>query len=345
MSRISSSILKTDEPKSSSTAWRCRICESAGVFESYNVREHMFGYGDTFEYRRCVDCGCLQIVDVPVDLSRYYGPGYYSMGERPRHGWLVRALIRARNRHLVGRLDPLGGWLSRRWYFLALASLRPLKLSREMRILDVGCGGGELLQALQSVGFMHLLGVDPFIVDDIDLGGGVMVKRAELTDLMLEAGGKRGAFDLVMFHHSLEHIESPAITLRAACAALVPGGRRVVRIPTVDSYAWRHYGVDWCALDAPRHLVLHSRRSIALLAESCGFEVEAIVDDSTAFQFWGSEQYRRGVSLMRAGCHDILPAPGLFATEELRNFAQRAVEMNRQSDGDQIVVYLRRTVS
>ena len=344
MSQVASGILKTAIPKLSSTAWRCRICDSIGAFEIYSAREHMFGYGDTFEYRRCVDCGCLQIVDIPIDLSRYYGPGYYSMGERPRHGWLAKTLIRARNRYLTGDFDLLGGWIARHRRFLALASLRPLKLNRDTRILDVGCGGGELLLALQSVGFMHLLGVDPFIVEDLDLGGGLTVKRIELTDLVLQLQAN-GVFDLVMFHRSLEHIENPAATLRAAYAALVPGGRCVVRIPTVDSYAWRHYGVNWCALDAPRHLMLHSRRSIALLAKSCGFEVEAIVDDSTAFQFWGSEQYRRGVSLMRSDCHDILPAPGLFSAEELRRFAQQATQMNRYSDGDQIVVYLRRTAS
>lgn len=344
MNQIPSSIFKSAVPKLSSTAWRCSVCDSVGAFESYNVREHMFGYGDTFEYRRCIDCGCLQILNTPVDLSRYYGSGYYSMGERPRRGWLATMLIRARNRHLAGHFDPLGGCLARRWRFLALASLRPLKLNRNARILDVGCGGGELLLALQSAGFTRLLGVDPFVVADMDLGGGLIVKRVELTDLVLQLG-ESSAFDLVMFHHSLEHIENPVATLRAAYAALVPGGRCVVRIPTVDSYAWRYYGVDWCALDAPRHLMLHSRRSIALLAKKCGFEVDASIDDSTAFQFWGSEQYRRGVSLMRPGCHDILPATGLFTAEELRSFEQRAVEMNRQGDGDQIVVYLRRAAS
>jgi len=304
----------------------------------------MFGLDESFEYRLCFGCGCLQITDVPTDLGRYYGSGYYSMGERSCHSPLAAILIRARNRHLSRRFDPLGAWLARLRPFLALSSLRPLKIARDARIVDVGCGSGELLKALQSAGFTRLFGVDPFVARDIDLGGGLMVKRAELADLV-DQPDQSSSFNLVMFHHSLEHIDNPAISLRAAWKALLPGGYCIVRIPTVSSYAWRYYGVDWCALDAPRHLMLHSRCSIALMAASCGFEILGSADDSTAFQFWGSEQYRRGIALMRPGCHDILPAPGEFTSEEFRSFRQRAAELNRERDGDQIIVYLRRPVA
>lgn len=331
----------SDRSSTGAPTWRCRACADDGPFERHEAREHMFGLGERFEYRVCGACGCLQIADVPADLGRYYGPGYYSMGARPHHGRLAAALIRARNRHLAGRFDPLGAWLARRRPFLALASLRPLRPKTDARIVDVGCGGGELLQALQSAGFTHLLGVDPFVPHDLDLGGGLTVKRSELADLATHPAWVASA-DLVMFHHSLEHIADTAAALRAAHAVLVSGGHCVVRIPTVSSYAWRRYGVDWCALDAPRHLMLHSRRSIALLAERCGFEVRGIADDSTAFQFWGSEQYRRGVALMRPGCHDIVPAPGQFSDNTLRDFARRAAALNRLHDGDQIIVYLRR---
>ena len=323
--------------------WRCGVCGSTGPFERHHVHENMFGLDESFEYRLCFGCGCMQIVDVPTDLWRYYGSGYYSLGKGGDHGPLATIFIRARNRHLSGRFDPIGAWLARHRSYAALSSLRPLKFPRDARIVDVGCGNGELLRALQSAGFTRLLGLDPFVARDIDLGGGLMVKRAELVDLVDEPDQSK-SFNLVMFHHSLEHIDNPALALRSAWKALLPGGYCIVRIPTVSSYAWRYYGVNWCGLDAPRHLMLHSRRSIALMAVSCGFEIVGSADDSTAFQFWGSEQYRRGITLMRPSCNEFLPVPGEFTSEELRIFGQRAAKLNRDRDGDQIIVYLRRPV-
>jgi SAM-dependent methyltransferase len=312
----------------------CRICGGAAG-AVFRVREMMFGSGEGFDYFQCAACACLQIAEIPADVARHYGAGYYSFAERaPRRG-LRAALTRARNRHLVGAGDLVGWAVARRKPFLALSALRPLRLRRDARIVDVGCGGGELLQALQSIGFTELLGVDPFVASDLDLGNGLRVLRTELDQL-------QGERDLVMFHHSLEHVADPQANLAAARALLAPGGCCVVRIPTVSSFAWREYGVDWCALDAPRHFYLHSVASIGVLAAKAGFRVEAIESDSTAFQFWGSEQYRRGIALMRPGSHAIAPAPGLFTPAELRAYARRAEALNRERDGDQIIVYLRR---
>lgn len=318
------------------TGPHCRICDSAGPFQHHRVRDMMFGPGEHFDYRLCAACGCLQIADIPADLSRHYGKGYYSFGERTAAGRLGRLLVRARNRHLTGHANPLGWALARLRPFRALASLRPLGLRPDARIVDVGCGSGELLLALQSAGYTRLQGVDPFIAHDLDLGGGLRVQKAELDAL------PASSVDLVMFHHSLEHIVDEPAALRAAHRLLVPDGRCLVRIPTVSSHAWQHYGVDWCALDAPRHLVLHSRKSIAVLAERCGFRVCRITDDADAFQFWGSEQYRRGIPLMRSGCHDFTPAPGVVTTAQLRDMARRAEQLNREQAGDQIAVELQR---
>jgi SAM-dependent methyltransferase len=324
-----------NSPSSVETRLACRICGQAATGPRLSVREMMFGSKERFDYFECGACGCLQIVDIPDDLGRHYGEGYYSFAPRATHRGLTALLVDSRNRYLSGTRDMLGWAVSRLKPYLALASLRRLHLPRDARIVDVGCGGGELLQTLQSVGFTRLLGVDPFVAHELDLGGGLRVLKANLSEVNQTA-------DLVMFHHSLEHIGDQQGLLAAAHRLLVPGGHCLVRIPTVSSWAWRHYRADWCALDAPRHLYLHSKKSIRLLAEAAGFEVEDIVSDSTTFQFWGSEQYRRDIRLMQPGSHDIAPAPGAFTADELKSFERRARELNEANDGDQIVVYLRR---
>src|SRR4051794_13184627 len=113
----------------------------------------MFGWGEAFEYLECGRCGCLQIAQIPPDLARFYpNEGYYSY-KAPRQkrypAWLLR-LRSLRTRHRLGERSLPGLLLSRltdkqahfEWF-------RGRGVSLDSRILDVGCGAGDLLLRLQ----------------------------------------------------------------------------------------------------------------------------------------------------------------------------------------------------
>jgi SAM-dependent methyltransferase len=198
------------------------------------------------------------------------------------------------------------------------------------RILDVGCGAGSLLVALRNVGFTNLTGVDRFIEDDVQYGEGVKVMKGGLEDIS-------GQFDLIMFHHSLEHLPDPLGALTDARERLSSAGRVLVRIPVADSWAYAHYGIDWVGLEAPRHLFVYSRRGLRVLAERAGLVLERTIDDSTERQFWASELYRRGVQFQ--GSYDRWV--DYFSADEIAHFRQAAVELNRRGEGDEAAFVLR----
>jgi hypothetical protein len=100
-----------------------------------------------------------------------------------------------------------------------------------------------------------------------------------------------------MLHHVLEHVPDPRATLRAAHRLLRADGCCVVWTPLADGEPWARYGTDWYELDAPRHLFVFTRRSLASLAVEAGFRVDAEVDDSSELELLASEQYRRDVPL------------------------------------------------
>src|SRR6185437_9012453 len=100
----------------------------------------------------------------------------------------------------------------------------------------------------------------------------------------------------IMFHHSFEHIEDQIGTLAEVKSKLSPNGLCLIRIP-VAQWAWRHYGVNWVQLDAPRHFVIHTHESMIMAAEQAGLNIVNVEYDSTAFQFWGSELYRKDIPL------------------------------------------------
>jgi SAM-dependent methyltransferase len=290
----------------------CKICDGLTGAE-YIAREMMVGKREEFTYWECLDCGCLQIASIPDRLGDYYPNDYYSFSTR------IRPL-----RALADRL-----------YFKAPALLRPFlqgrdaayswvvyaKRKRGARILDVGCGVGKLVAILRGIG-LDAHGIDPFLEKETPY-----LRRSNLdrTD---------DGWDLIMFHHSLEHIPDNVTVLGHARERLNSGGRCLVRIP-LAAWAWQHYRVDWVQLDAPRHLVIHSLESFRRASKLAGFEILDTVFDSGAFQFYASELYRRNVPLK-----DQHSVNKWFDRGEMRSFEIRAANLNRQQLGDQACFYL-----
>jgi SAM-dependent methyltransferase len=216
-----------------------------------------------------------------------------------------------------------------------LFSLQALDVDRSQRILDIGCGAGLLLQSLHALGFQNLMGVDPLIGSDIEHESGLRISKRPLEEM-------DGVWDIVMFHHSFEHLPDPEAELQSVYRLLDDDGCCLIRIPTVSSFAWQHYAIHWVQLDVPRHFYLHSTGSMKMLADRAGFDVVDIRYDSTAFQFWGSEQILRGIALHDERSYAVNPRESIFSKQALATWAERAEELNRMRQGDQAVFYLRK---
>lgn len=288
----------------------------------------MFGSHEAFNYFECGQCGVLQIETVPGDLSRFYPAEYYAhQPPRVKAGVGLRRTTR-RLRLRISRslgmraLSPL----SDSYAWMEQAGTDP-----DARILDVGCGAGRLLLKLHEYGFAKLTGVDPYIKEDLRYPNGLVIHKKHLKQM-------RGSFDLVMAHHSLEHMPDPRSAFGEMARLCAPGGAVLLRVPITGTTAWRSYGVNWVQLDAPRHLFLFTRKGLEQLSRDAGLTLESMVFDSRGFQFWGSEQYLHGLPLEGPG----KPAKPLFSPSEMEAYEKRAVELNAKNDGDQACIVLRK---
>jgi 2-polyprenyl-3-methyl-5-hydroxy-6-metoxy-1,4-benzoquinol methylase len=317
----------------------CRICQNASQNKVHCVREMMLGLRDTFEYLECEACGCLQLLDPPQDMTRYYPSDYtaFRAVEETQSAAVTRLrdhvrtqLRKRRNLGIHRQRNPLDRWLARRYKYLQLEAFTHLGVGREARILDVGCGSGVVLVDLKELGYQNLYGVDRFIPQSMGYENGVKVRKGGLEDL------SGSVWDVIMFHHSFEHMPDPAAVLRRTAEMLAPGGRCLVRIPVIG-WAWQHYRVNWGQLDAPRHLFLHTTKSFQILARNVDLDLQSINYDSNEFQFWVSELYSRDVSL--AALPDLSPA-SMFSRSQLRNFRLQAAKLNREGRGDSAVFEL-----
>jgi 2-polyprenyl-3-methyl-5-hydroxy-6-metoxy-1,4-benzoquinol methylase len=313
----------------------CRICGNGDGNVLHLVREMMFGLRDEFRYIECGSCGCLQIEEHPQDLARYYPSEYYSF-DRVKTGLLRDYFQSVRVRHGVGRRTPLGWVLTR---FLGESVVVPwvkvLKIKASDSILDVGSGQGRHLLELRAAGFRNVIGVDAYIDSPITYANGVRILKKGLE-------GVTEQYDLVMLHHSFEHMADPAAELRHIERVVKPGGYALIRTPIVPCYAWKTYGVHWVQLDAPRHLFVHSLRSINVLLAKTSLRLMKVEYDSTALQFVGSEQYRENIPLWGAESYYVRPDASRFKTEDMRRFRALAGELNARGDGDSVCLYLQK---
>jgi len=136
------------------------------------------------------------------------------------------------------------GELAHRWWDeqgpqRALHELNPARLGyvaervalRGARVLDVGCGGGLLSEALARAGStVTALDLAPELVEIARLH---LLESGLTVDYRLQsvealAAELPGQFDAITCMEMLEHVPDPASVLRACASLLKPGGRLFV---------------------------------------------------------------------------------------------------------------------
>ena len=310
-------------------SFECKICNNSFNNEEFIVREMQFGTREKYNYFKCSSCGCLQISAPPEEVSKYYpSESYYSyLKIEYKDNWRNRIKNKVKRILFYIYINKKHPFFMRKLPFIrTLDDLEWLKLliqykaiKRQMAVLDVGCGSGQLLQQMSIWGFKNLTGVDFFIEKDIIYPSGTKILKQNIFYIT-------GMYDLIMLHHSFEHMDNPHLVLKQLYKMLNMEGHLLIRIPVTDSYAWRKYGINWYQIDAPRHFFLHTTRSMTILAKEAGFVLKKIIYDSTEAQFIYSEKYCRDIAFFEGS---------IFLPAYIKNCKRQAKTLNQLMDGDQ----------
>lgn len=322
--------------------YMCKLCGKTNIHRTHIVREMFFGTRETFSYYECESCGSLQISSTPSDLKRFYPQDYYSYLPtiKPNAASRVRDWLRRQRtsytltgRNIIGGMIQLVG---RNDYFdYPWEWFRSTGVNLNSKILDIGCGNGKLLLSLREQGFRKLIGIDPFRMKS-EFFNNVTLLKAFIFEI-------NDSYDLVMAHHSLEHMPEPMEALAQMRDISKPGGFILVRIPVLGQ-SWMKYGVNWVELDAPRHLFLASISGFTdLITRIGGLKLEKILFDGISFEIAGSELYMRDIPLFPQELKGATNIDRHFSKDEIENFEKAVQKLNAQRTAGRAAFFIRVT--
>ena len=249
------------QPETVRSSRTCPACGSEDAQALWCLGDRLLHTTDeVFELWHCVGC-TLRFLDpmpTPEQLAAYYPSGYWvgpsgaqSDGLRRRAADLYRRVVLRDHLRFIRRV---------------LDEHRQAG-KPTLRILDVGCGDGSFLDALDH---RPCRGLDVSAEAVLACAErGIDALQGRLQDRLF--GDER--FDVVTMFHFLEHVEPREGTLEAVRDLLMPGGELVVQVPNVESFQSKLLGRFWSGYDVPRHLVDYSPRTLGAALERAGFEV------------------------------------------------------------------------
>jgi SAM-dependent methyltransferase len=248
---------------------RCNVCRG----DTFDALAFGFDYemrtcSNTWRFVQCRDCGhvwlnprpALSTLPLIYPLSYYaYNYGDISSISLRAKAWMDRLKIRTILRHCRERLGAY---------------------------LDVGCGDGRYLRAVEQRGVprSHLFGLElSATAADRLAGQGYQVHSLRVEDA---ACLPEGGIDLVTMFHVLEHVDDPRNTVESIRHWLSPGGVLAIETPNIASFDARLFlrGL-WGGYHIPRHWHLFTTDTLTRLLRDVGLEILA-VRYQTGHSFW-----------------------------------------------------------
>jgi 2-polyprenyl-3-methyl-5-hydroxy-6-metoxy-1,4-benzoquinol methylase len=255
----------------------CPVCGGNQFHPYLEVTDHFLS-GEKFSICSCSSCGFRFINPRPTsqEIAKYYQSEAYISHN-------------ASGFNLVTTMYKLARFFAIRGKYRLIKSR-----SNGKRILDIGCGTGEVLKYCRQKGYI-VQGVEP---TDAARKFANESNGLDVRSSLKELGKPLVSYNCITLWHVLEHIHDLNINLVQIREMLDKDGTLIIAVPNSNSMDAREYGEKWAAYDVPRHLYHFTNETIHLLAEKHGFVVEKIVPQKLDSYYVSllSEKYRSGRS-------------------------------------------------
>ena len=232
----------------------CPNCGSTNLKLRLNCTDHTVSR-ETFGIFICDDCELMFTNPRPLDenLNSYYKSEKYISHTNSNRGLFNKAYQFVRKITIKNKVKLLG--------------------KKKGKVLEIGSGTGELLNALKKCGW-HCDGVEP------DKDARELAEKnhnLKLHDSINKIKIGKDKYDRIMLWHVLEHISDINKTLSTIYECLNKDGLCIIAVPNYKSYDAKIYRNFWAAYDVPRHLFHFNKKSLISMMNKHSFEIEKII--------------------------------------------------------------------
>jgi SAM-dependent methyltransferase len=232
--------------------YRCNFCQHQ-VFKtlSAGIRDWEYGVDGEYDYCECRQCHGVQLHPFPElpDLKLAYDIDYHGYATGEKRGALFSILYAAREAMFRRKMSRL--------------------VDSDTRVLDVGCGQGDFLRDLRTMGVKHLVGIDfnPQVIAHLEEDG-----IPGFAGTFADYESPADCFGIISMNNYLEHTLNPPAELARAFELLEPGGHLVGEVPGFDSFERRLFGRYWGGNHVPRHTYQFAAAILYDQLAAAGFE-------------------------------------------------------------------------
>lgn len=143
----------------------------------------------------------------------------------------------------------------------------PLNISKNAKILDLGCGPGYFLDEMKTRGYTDLVGVtlSPGDIKTCEDKGHV-VKKYDFSFLPQSDGYYDESVDFIFLRHTLEHSPYPIFSLMEYNRVLKQNGKIYIEVPAPDCDRKHEWNLN--------HYSILGHSQLAALLSRTGFDIE-----------------------------------------------------------------------
>jgi 2-polyprenyl-3-methyl-5-hydroxy-6-metoxy-1,4-benzoquinol methylase len=308
LAKLSDQILQENEGIKVVRKQTCILCGSQGDELYQGLHDRIASAPGTWGYKRCPKDGLIWLdpQPIPEDLDKLY-EGYdltHTINPPPtlRFAKLRKYIREGILATAFGYHDlAMNGWqkiLGR--FFSQISPLRDaaggmilwVNGSTRGRLLDVGCGNGEIADNLQNLGWT-VTGVEP---DQTAAKlAGKRYKLEVFIGSIEEAKFPAESFDAITMAHVIEHLHTPKSALNECYRLLKPSGKLIIITPNIRGLGHRLFKDSWLYLDPPRHLNIYSHELLKTEIKWAGFTCINIRSPArNSYSVWiGSQDIRQ----------------------------------------------------
>lgn len=251
--------------------------------EVSGVKDYFFEIWDgEFDFLRCLNCNALWMASRPQDkyvelaYEDYYTHDQTNRDDSRNANIFKNTLRDGYVRNQYGRKHGFLDSFCAAAYQALSPNLVDTRISYRFAprapcsILDFGCGGGHFLRKMRSLG-NEVVGIDfdRVVIERLQEEGIEAFLIAEL-DWLLD----NYRFDLIALGHVIEHIPNPGETIAKLAASLNEDGLIYIEAPNASATGLEIFGKYWRGLEAPRHFGVPSLKSLELVCNKAGLQID-----------------------------------------------------------------------